>query len=243
MNYVNWERIEKLLDTHHVKPIVGCIPSNQDAAFHWQADEHFWEHVADWAAKGWTIAQHGATHKMHPPKFESGGRYYQRSHSRQTELAGVPLKEQQALLGKGYQEMLSHGVPPTAFFAPAHTYDANTVAAVKTLAGIRFISDGYALRAYRKDGMTFLPSICDGPFALPFGTYTFVFHPSVMDEAAFSRLEKFLSQNAVSVITAGQALQHVQPRQGCIGWLLEYGIWLARGLRKALRQTGKRHAA
>ena len=134
--------------------------------------------------------------------------------------------------------MLSHGVQPTAFFAPAHTYDANTVAVVKMLAGICFISDGYALSAYRKDGMTFLPSICDGPLTLPLvaGTFTYVFHPSMMREKAFFRLEQFLEKTKGSVITVEQALQYVQPRQGCMGCLLEYGIWLARGVRRGLRK-------
>ena len=73
MNHVNWDRMEKLLDEHGVKPIVGVIPCNKDELFSWPEDGHFWEHVAEWKAKGWTIAQHGTTHRMHPPKFENGG--------------------------------------------------------------------------------------------------------------------------------------------------------------------------
>ena len=69
----------------------------------------------------------------------------------------------------------------------------NTIKALKLISSIKYVSDGYALQTYMKDGMTFIPSICDGPFAVPFGLYTYVFHPSVMTEAAFCTIRKISS--------------------------------------------------
>lgn len=237
MNKANWDRIEALLDRYHIKPIVGVIPCCQDEDFAWPEDKHFWEHVAMWASKGWTISEHGYTHKMHPTKFENEGKYFQLSHGRYTEFAGVPFAEQKSRLEKGYQALLAHGIKPTAFFAPAHTFDANTVEAVKGIPGIAFISDGYALRAYKKNGMTFLPSVFDSPHKMPFGTWTFVIHPSGINEQRFAKLEAFLAQNHADVIDAPTALKTVKPRQGAAGWLIERAIYVVRGIRdKGSRQ-------
>lgn len=231
MNKTNWDRVEALLDRYHIKPLVGVIPCCKDPYFAGPADEHFWEHVAVWADKGWTVCEHGYTHEYHPTKFENGEKYFQMCHGTVTEFAGVPFEEQKSRLEKGYQEFLSHGIKPTAFFAPSHTFDANTVEAVKGIPGMAFISDGYALQAYKKNGMTFLPSIFDSPFKMPFGTYTFVIHPKTLTEQGFARWEAFLAQNHADVIDAPTALQTVRPSQGVVGWLIERAIYIVRGIR------------
>lgn len=232
MNHENWQRMEALLDQYQVKPIVGVIPENQDPDFNWPIAVDFWQKVAAWQQKDWCLALHGLHHKMHS---SSAVRCYQKSHSIQTEYAGLPEEQQAQMLQDGLRSLKTHGIVPKCFFAPAHTYDAATVKAVKRV-GVHFISDGYAFRPYQKDGMTFIPSICDGPFKMPFGMYTFVFHPSVMKEAEFRRLEQFRQSCHGQVTTAENALKRTKRSQGIIGHLLEYGIYLARGVRKAVRK-------
>lgn len=218
MNHKNWIRMETLLDKYHIKPIVGVIPCNQDPDFAWPLDANFWEKAREWWGKGWTIALHGLHHKMFD--HEAGKGYFQKSHGTHTEFAGLPLEQQYAILAEGIKILKENGITPACFFAPAHTYDANTVKALCEIPEIRFISDGYALRPYQKAGMIFVPSICDGPFTMPFGLYTYVFHPSVMKEDNFNRLEDFLVDNHAKVTDTSAALATVQSRQGALGCLL-----------------------
>lgn len=233
MNHENWNRMEHLLDEYNVSPIVGVIPENRDSDFSWETDPDFWGKVGVWQKKGWTIALHGLHHTLQ--EHEPGRGYYQKSHSVHTEFAGISLDMQYKMLKKGIQIMEEHGIAPTCFFAPAHTYDTNTVRALRKCPEIQFVSDGYAIQAFRKDGMVFLPSICDGPFTMPFGLYTYVFHPSMMKEASFTRLEDFLKKNCGDIIDTTAALAYVRESQGIIGCLLENGVYFARKIRLALK--------
>lgn len=229
MNHFNWNRMGELLDKYDVKPLVGVIPQNRDKDFSWEKDDQFWEKVSDWKNKGWDISLHGLTHEMH--RIVSGTVLFQKSHGINTEFAGVPYEKQIEMLNQGMEILKSHKITPCSFFAPAHTFDNYTIEALKTIHDIRFVSDGYALKAYRKNGMIFLPSICDGPFNLPFGIYTFVFHPSKMNDDSFERLENFLKKNKTKIITATEALNKVSKKQGLIGQLMESIIYFLRGLR------------
>ncbi len=233
MNHENWHRMEELLDKYHIKPLVGVIPDNHDPEFNWPEDEEFWNRARKWQAKGWTIAQHGYRHLYLP---EAKRKYFQKSHSLHTEWAGVNAEEQKLMMQAGDKLLRKHGLAPEGFFAPAHTFDINTVAACRTIPELKFISDGYGLMAYRKSGMVFLPSICDGPFYIKVsGIFTFVAHPSAMSVESFVRWEKFLQQAHKDVITTSMALQKIKKHQGLLGHSLEYGIYVAREIRKWLK--------
>lgn len=232
MNHENWHRMEELLDKYHIKPLVGVIPDNHDPEFNWPEDEDFWDRARNWQAKGWTIAQHGYRHLYLP---EAKRKYFQKSHSLHTEWAGVNAEEQKLMMQAGDKLLRKHGLAPEGFFAPAHTFDANTVAACRAIPKLKFISDGYGLMPYRKSGMVFIPSICDGPFHMKVsGMFTFVAHPSVMSVESFARWESFLQQASDDVITIPVVMQKVKENQGLLGHSLEYGIYAVRGMRKWL---------
>ena len=55
-----------------------------------------------------------------------------------------------------------------SFYAPNHTYDKNTLAALKN-SGINEIIDGYGLMPYTKNQIKFIPKLFYKVFALPFG--------------------------------------------------------------------------
>lgn len=235
MNHVNWDRIERLLDKYNVKPIVGIIPNNKSEEFVWEEDKKFWEKARRWQEKSWTIAQHGFEHVYFYHVPVRG--YYQLSHSTNTEFAGISLNEQIRMLQKGNLIMKEHDIYPICFFAPAHTYDINTVEALKKIEGIKFISDGYALRIFKKNDMNFLPSICDGPFKMPFGLYTYVFHPSVMKEKDFKRIEKFLETSFKNIISVESISWEKVKKQGILGKCTEYGVFFVRSVRKKIRKN------
>lgn len=235
MNWEKWQQMEELLDCYQVRPIVGVIPDNRDKEFVHACKGDFWDLVRTWQKKGYTIAQHGLHHVIaHCGKQK----FFQMTHDRNSEFAGRMYEDQVEVLRQGYQIMKSHGVTPDCFFAPAHTFDHNTVRAIRSLGYYRFISDGYALRPYQKDGVLFLPSLFDAPRRLmPWGVYTFVFHPNQMEQEDFARLEDFLkaySSQFVSAIDYVVEYQNIDMGQGVLGRLLEIVMYLLRGIRRKI---------
>lgn len=184
MNKEKWDKVESILNKYSIKPIVGIIPDSQDKEFKkYQKIDNFWQKYAKrWQDNHWIIAQHGLHHNL--------------SKKVRTEYAGKNYEDQVKNLETGYNILRKHGIRPTCFFAPAHTFDANTTRACRELGFFKYISDGVASYPYKKNGMVFLPNIFDTPHKiLPFGVYTFVFHPNKMEENDYVYMESFISEN------------------------------------------------
>lgn len=112
-----------------------------------------------------------------------------------SEFVGLPYEEQREKLEKGYAVLKGHGVEPEIFFAPAHTFDENTLKALKDATPIRIISDTVANDIYKKGVFWFIPQQSGHVRKLPFKTVTFCYHPNGMDDAAFETLEVFLNSS------------------------------------------------
>lgn len=182
MDDKKWLRVEQLLNKYQIKPIVGIIPDNKDKEFCYSSLKNFWtEIVPRWQEHDWIIAQHGLHHDL--------------SKTVRTEFSGKSFQEQKEILTRGYELLQQHHVKPVCFFAPAHTFDNETIAAIKELQFYKFVSDGYAFYPYKKNGVLFLPSVFDTPHKLfPFGIYTFIYHPNNMKEEDFQYLETFIQK-------------------------------------------------
>ncbi|MCM1106452.1 MAG: DUF2334 domain-containing protein [Blautia sp.] len=233
MNWDKWKRTEGILERYKIEPIVGIIPDNHDPMFDYECKGDFWETCREWKRKGWVIAQHGLEHRYRT--FERKQKYFQLAHERESEFAGIALEEQIEMLKKGYNILSQKGLTPTCFFAPSHTFDSNTVLALKQLGGYKYISDGYALRPYRKAGMLFLPSLFDTPHNFRCGVYTFVCHPNNMDDFGFKKLEVFLNKSGRFFVNADEFMQEYKDeyckRQGILGKCMEAGIYAIRAVR------------
>lgn len=190
MDIDKWNRMEKLLDKYKIKPLVGVIPNCKDPMMDkYRDDPKFWDKVAKWIDKGWIIALHGYEHVY---CTESGGI---NPVNLRSEFAGVSLEEQKRKIREGIEILHDHGIDPKIFFAPSHTFDENTLIALKAQSNIRIISDTVANKPYVKYGMTFVPQQSGRVRKLPFHTVTFCYHPNMMNDTAFSVLEKFLEEN------------------------------------------------
>lgn len=188
MDRGKWLRIEQLLDSYGVKPLVGVIPCNRDPllAEQYERDGTFWDTVSRWQKKGWAIAMHGYDHRY---ITNNGGINPVNARS---EFAGLPYEEQAEKIMDGVRIFREEGIEPTAFFAPSHTFDKNTVQALLLCSNIRVISDTVANRPYQRCGMTFVPQQSGRVRKLPFHTTTFCYHPNTMGENAFEHLNSFL---------------------------------------------------
>lgn len=186
MNHERWIQVENLLDKYDIKPIVGIIPESRDELFGWECDRNFWDTtVKRYIEKKWIIAQHGCYHLYH--KTKSGD---------SSEFVGLSYDEQFELIKRGNRILKSHGVNPTCFFAPAHSFDDITVDVCRDLGYFKFISDGYSLYPYKYRNMLFYPNLFDTPYKiLPFGIYTFVLHPNFVRDEYLEKLEYFIQDN------------------------------------------------
>lgn len=186
-----WNRMEILLDRYGIKPIVGIIPNCQDKDMEqYPKDTDFWNRVANWQDKGWTIALHGYSHVF---SSQCGGVNPVNNYS---EFAGVPLDEQKEKVKAGVELLEAQGIIPQVFSAPAHTYDDNTIEAIKACSNIRIISDTVANDVYcGRGGLTYIPQQSGRVRELPFKTVTFCYHPNTMKDTDFEILEAFLKQH------------------------------------------------
>ena len=190
MDANKWQRIENILDAYDVRPLVGIIPANEDPKQQIAAaDTEFWAKVKTWEQKGWAIALHGYNHCFISDAGMKGlNPLWERS-----EFAGVTLVEQKEKIRNGIAVFKKNGIEPRYFFAPAHTYDENTLQALLEESNIRIISDTIATQPYCKGDFVFIPQLggrCQ-EMKLP-GVWTFCLHPSAMKEEDFLSTERFL---------------------------------------------------
>lgn len=182
-----WNRIETILDKYNVKPLVGIIPNCEDPMMDvYSPDKQFWGRVHNWSNKGWTIALHGYNHVY---ATHCGGI---NPVNKRSEFAGESLAVQKDKIRKAMALMRGKGIEPMVFFAPSHTFDENTILALKEESAIRIISDTIANDSYTEYGMTFVPQQSGRVRPLPFNMVTFCYHPNAMIDEDFERLEKFL---------------------------------------------------
>ena len=186
-----WDRMEKLLNKYNIKPIVGVIPENLDKSFlkRYEKNNAFWEKVSNWEKNGWIIAMHGYQHQY--VTVDGGINPVQK----RSEFAGLSLKEQTNKISNAIKILNSHNIEPKVFFAPSHTFDINTLKALKKETKIRIISDTISNDIYYDNDFYFIPVQSGKVRRLPFKTVTFCYHPNEMTEKDFSELEKFISKN------------------------------------------------
>lgn len=111
-----------------------------------------------------------------------------------SEFAGVTFEEQCDMIGKAVRIFSSHALKPQVFFAPAHTFDENTLKALESCSDIRIVSDTIAADVYEYHGFIFIPQQTGKARKLPFRTVTMCYHPNIMEEQHFVQLDAFLQK-------------------------------------------------
>lgn len=195
MNIDKWSRMESILDKYGVRPLVGVVPKIEDEEMmEYDYNPDFWNIVDRWKSKDWSIALHGYEHDC---KSKNGGLHPVNNRS---EFAGVSLEEQKRKIKAGYEILKENKVAPVAFFAPAHTFDENTIEALKTETDIRIVSDTISNKPYCKYGVTFVPQQTGRVRSLPLDTVTFCYHPNKMCDDDFKKMETFIQKHYKSFV-------------------------------------------
>ena len=193
MDVRKWQHVENLLDKYGIKPLVGIIPANADSATMMdEEDPLFWDKVHHWIEKGWEMALHGYNHVCISDEGKNGlNPVWRRS-----EFAGVSLEVQKDKIRKGLAIMNENGVNPKFFFAPSHTFDENTLKALKDCSSIRFVSDMIATKPFQYYGLTFVPCQMGvlREMLIP-GYWCACYHPNQMSGEDFNALEDFIKSH------------------------------------------------
>ena len=190
MDIVKWEQMERLLDKYNISPLVGIIPFNRDVDIisKYQKDAAFWDRVRKWQAKGWSLALHGCYHVYHQSRLNLN------PVNKVSEFADLPLSEQKKRIKLGVEKLKSEGVQTKIFFAPSHTFDSNTIEALKQESDIRIISDTVATNIYNDKDIIYLPLQLGRFRPLPFQIVGASYHPNTMTNEDFNNLEKYIQK-------------------------------------------------
>ena len=206
MNWSMMEEVTNLFDKYNVKPVLGVIPNNRDPELlsYPKAKLNFWDQVKNWQNKGWEIAMHGNNHLYN----KNNSKIDYLSHGGNTEFCGHALDIQIKKIKEGLNKFKEKDIPVRVFFAPNHTFDKNTLLALKEC-GLRNIIDGYGLMPYEENKMNFIPQLFYKTIALPFGIQSFQIHINYFNQQDFNNFKDFIIKNSKKIITYEQAISKV----------------------------------
>jgi len=187
MNRRSWNSVETVLLEAGVKPILSVVPDNRDPKLLIDPpDPEFWQRARIWQALGWTIGLHGLTHEYATADAGLVGI------NKRSEFAGRPFDDQLKRIREGLAIFAGHGLRADAWVAPAHSFDAATVAALSQC-GLRVISDGLFVNPHVDDlGMTWIPQQMWRFRSLPTGVWTVCLHHNRWTETDVTRFRRDL---------------------------------------------------
>lgn len=199
MDFARFEQAMDLMDSVNAKPLVGVIPKCEDPdLFIEEAHKDFWDYVKNLQAKGYKVAMHGYQHV-----FDNSVQGIV-NESHKSEFAGHTYEEQFEKIKQGKAILEKNGIFTDVFFAPAHSYDMNTIKALRDN-GFRYMSDGKSSKPYMKYGIKCIPCRASGvPKLKGRKYYTAVFHAHewVREDKkdAYDRLKDIVKNHSQEIV-------------------------------------------
>jgi hypothetical protein len=141
------------------------------------------------------------------------------------------VDEQRRRIRAGVKVLETNGLTAEAWVAPAHGFDLMTLQALRVESDIRLISDGFARRAYRREGFIWLPQQLWKARAMRSGLWTICLHPNEMDQGQIGRLEAFLSGSPGSFPDPRDAAARAGtygPSDAVFGAAFRSALWIRR---------------
>ena len=188
MNWDNFYRIRGIFNQYKIKPLIAVIPDVRDSKLtHWPENKDFWNIIGELNRNEWLIGQHGYRH------LSEGDGGVLKIH-KSGEFGSLNFEDQNVMIIAGRKIMEAQIINPEVFIAPRHSFDKNTVKALK-INGFNYISDGISLYPFKKWGLVWLLQILWRPRKGLFGMLTVALHPNTMTDKDFSDLEEFIGKN------------------------------------------------
>ena len=226
MDYAKFQKIKAILDEADIKPLIGVVPFCKDDTLRVEKyHEDFGTMVAGLAKNGWMVALHGYNHLY---TTRDKGIFPINSFS---EYAGVDYDRQCVMIREGILKLKEWGLKPQVFMAPGHTFDKNTLKALKDN-GISAVTDGFGSRPYVREGITFYPiskkrSEC---ISDKDAYSTYVLHTNTMSEEGIEAFERMLKEHRECFIDYDEYMQATADKRGWAGNLYEYMLAYAKHL-------------
>lgn len=219
MDWGRFLRFKALLDKYQVKPLIGVVPDNKDDNLKGTregAPADFWAYIKQLQEDGWVVAMHGYRHIY---TTDEGGMFPLNNFS---EFAGVPYEEQEKMLAEGKRMLSQKGIETDIFMAPAHSYDRNTLKALKKI-GFQALTDGFGNAPYQWKGLTFYPISfrLSDTLKKKSGFSTMVIHTGTIRESEWEGYENYFKRNDVSWISYGEYLKQPAKVRGVFGRVTE----------------------
>ena len=218
MNWENFLFFRQLFQKAGIAPLLGIVPENRDSKLHCEkAHEDFYEYMQALQKEGYCFAMHGCYHVY---TTKCGGRFPLNSYS---EFAGLPYDKQKELLAYGKEKLKEHGIETDIFMAPAHSYDDNTLKALKEL-GFNKITDGFGKVPYMEKELIFYPIsfLLSRSFKQKKGVTTMVIHANTVTEADKKRYEQIFRDNGKNMISYAEYLKIDPVKRTILGRVREY---------------------
>ncbi|MCH5275865.1 MAG: DUF2334 domain-containing protein [Lachnospiraceae bacterium] len=218
---MDWERFmafKALLDTYGIRPLIGVVPDNQDENLHkTDSKSNFWDYIKELQEGGWVIALHGSRHVY---TTKRGGLFPLNHFS---EFAGVPLEKQKAMLKQGTEIMRRHGIETDIFMAPAHSYDRNTLLALREN-GYTKMTDGFGNGPYKWKGMIFYPIsfLQSRSLKKKTGITTLVVHTNELQKQGIEQYQKLFEAHKQELLSYDEYLKEPVKNRGILGRFGEY---------------------
>lgn len=210
MNYLNFCKIRDMFIAQNIKPIIGIIPENKDSVLINQAgansisEDLFWNEMRTLQNEhGWKIALHGLTHVY--TNSEAGILKI----NKRSEFAGVPEEIQYSMINRGKRILENEGLRVVAFMAPSHSFDMNTITALKKNE-IYNITDGISAYPQKLEEVLMVPCIMSWPKKRLFGINTICLHINTWTSKMFERFEADLQKNRIVAIEYPEECAAVQ---------------------------------
>lgn len=236
MDWEKFHRFEVLLEKYGICPLIGVIPVNRDQSL---AVGKKREDYADWLKEkqksGWVIAMHGYDHIYTTKK---GGIF---PLNRFSEFAGLDPEAQLDKLREGVRAMQELNLRTEIFMAPAHSFDRETIKALKTC-GFRYLTDGFGAGPYERSGMIFLPIAVQKSreFKKKDGITTFVVHTATMREEDFHSYENMFEQYRDRFVSYGEMLKSSPVPRNAFMNIGEYVLAAMKNILCRVRMAGER---
>ena len=181
MNIDNFYYFINLMERENYVALLGVIPDCKDESL--LVDKYrydFFDKIKKLVSFGWSVCQHGYNHVYSELNVKTNLRGYDSS-----EFAGLDVLSQQKKLTNGLKILNAYGIHTKIFMAPGHTFDNNTLKALK-LSGFNTITDGFGIFPYKKHGIVHVPQLISKAHGFAFGIYTTCIH---LDNMSFNEIK------------------------------------------------------
>lgn len=220
MNWDNFSFFRDLFDKAGITPLLGIVPKNSDKNLQIDPErEDFYEIMKGLKQEGYVLAMHGYQHLYTTKK----GGCFPLNHF--SEFAGVPYEQQKRMLADGKCILSENGIETDIFMAPAHSYDNNTLRALKEV-GFTKLTDGFGTTPYLWKEMVFYPISfrLAGSLKKQKGYTTLVIHANTINDSDRQRYTTLFAQNRETFISYEEYLRAKPVKRGVFAGAVEYGM-------------------